>query len=59
LTDLTLIVQDLKIISLVLAAGAGLGQNILQSLLTTVVGLGQVLLRDLNNPSPSRDSAEG
>jgi choline dehydrogenase len=59
LTDLTLIVQDLKVISLVLAAGAGMGRNILQSLLTTVGGLGQVLLRDLNDPSLSRDSAEG
>ncbi|KAH8711865.1 glucose-methanol-choline oxidoreductase-like protein [Phaeosphaeriaceae sp. PMI808] len=58
-TDLTLIVQDLKVISLVLAAATAMGQNLLQSLLTTVTGLAQVLLRDINNPSPLRDSAEG
>lgn len=59
LTELTLIVQDLKVISLVLAAATGLGQNILSSLITTVTGLAQVLLRDYNNPGPNRDSAEG
>jgi choline dehydrogenase len=59
LTDLTLIVQDLKVISLVLAAATAMGKGILQGLLTTVGGLGQVLLRDINNPSSSRDSAEG
>jgi choline dehydrogenase len=59
LTDLTLIVQDLKVISLVLAAATAMGKGILQGLLTTVSGLGQVLLRDINNPSSSRDSAEG
>jgi choline dehydrogenase len=59
LTDLTLIVQDLKVISLVLAAATAMGQTLLGGLLTTVGGLGQVLLRDINNPSSSRDSAEG
>jgi choline dehydrogenase len=59
LTDLTLIIQDLKVISLVLAAATGMGKNLLSSLLTTVRGLGQVLLRDINNPSSTRDSAEG
>ncbi|KAH5672253.1 hypothetical protein HBI23_063130 [Parastagonospora nodorum] len=59
LTDLTLIVQDLKVISLVLAAASGMGKNLLSNLLTTVTGLGQVLLRDINNPSPNRDSQEG
>jgi choline dehydrogenase len=59
LTDLTLIVQDFKVVSLVLAAGTGMGKNLLSSLLTTVTGLAQVLLRDINNPSSSRDSTEG
>jgi choline dehydrogenase len=59
LTDLTLIVQDLKVVSLVLAAGTGMGKHLLSSLLTTVTGLAQVLLRDINNPSSSRDSTEG
>ncbi|XP_014551841.1 GMC oxidoreductase [Bipolaris victoriae FI3] len=59
LTDLTLIAQDLKVVSLVLAAATGLGKSLLSSLLTTVTGLTQVLLRDPNNPSPNRDSQEG
>ncbi|KAL1799329.1 hypothetical protein ACET3X_003366 [Alternaria dauci] len=59
LTDLNLIVQDPKVISLVLAAATGMGKTFLSSLLTTVTGLGQALLRDINNPGPGRDSAEG
>lgn len=59
LTDLTLIVKDLKVISIVLSAGAAMGKSLLSSLLTTVTGLAQVLLRDLNNPTPQRDSQEG
>ncbi|KAF2996789.1 hypothetical protein E8E13_000139 [Curvularia kusanoi] len=59
LTELTLIVQDLKIVTLVLAAATGLGKGLIGSLLTTVTGLTQVLLSDYNNPSASRDSQEG
>ncbi|KAF2824764.1 alcohol oxidase [Ophiobolus disseminans] len=59
LTDLTLIVQDLKLISLVLAAATAMGRGLLGSLLTTVTGLAQTLARDINNPLPNRDSAEG
>lgn len=59
LTDLTLIVQDLKVVSLVLAASSAMGKHLLSGLLSTVTGLGQVLLRDINNPSADRDSAEG
>jgi choline dehydrogenase len=58
-TDLTLIVQDLKVVSLVVAAATAMGKTLLGGLLTTVTGLGQVLLRDLNNPASNRDSAEG
>jgi choline dehydrogenase len=59
LTDLTLIVQDLKVISLVLSAATAMGKSLLGGLLTTVGGLGQVLLRDINNPASFRDSQEG
>ncbi|KAJ8117805.1 hypothetical protein OPT61_g1080 [Boeremia exigua] len=59
LTELTLIVQDAKVLSLVLAAATGMGQSLLGSLLTTVTGLAQVLLRDINYPGASRDSEEG
>ncbi|OMP86664.1 Choline dehydrogenase [Diplodia seriata] len=59
LTELTLIAQDLKVISLVLAAAAGMGQTLLESVITTVTGLAETLLRDPNNDGPSRDSDEG
>ena len=59
LTELTLIAQDFKVLSLVLAAATGMGKGLIGSLLTTVTGLTQVLLRDYNNPSASRDSQEG
>ncbi|RMZ66269.1 Choline dehydrogenase [Pyrenophora seminiperda CCB06] len=59
LTDLTLIAQDFKVISLVLAAASGMGKGLISSLLTTVGGLGQVLLRDINHPGRSRDGEEG
>ncbi|KAI0723587.1 choline dehydrogenase mitochondrial precursor [Earliella scabrosa] len=59
LTDLTLIAQDLKVASLVLSAATAMGKSILESIVTTVTGLAQVLLRDINNPGPTRDSDEG
>ncbi|KAF2994252.1 hypothetical protein E8E13_001371 [Curvularia kusanoi] len=59
LTELTLIAQDFKVLSLVLAAATGMGKSLLGSLLTTVGGLTQVLLRDINHPGANRDSEEG
>ncbi|KAF2135109.1 GMC oxidoreductase, partial [Aplosporella prunicola CBS 121167] len=59
LTELTLIVQDLKVISLVVSAATGMGKTVLGSALKTVEGLAEVLLRDINDPSPLRDSSEG
>lgn len=59
LTELTLIAQDFKVLSLVLAAATGMGKTLLGSLITTVGGLAQVLLRDINHPGVSRDSEEG
>jgi choline dehydrogenase len=58
-TDLTLVVQDFKLLSLVVAAATAMGQTVLLSLITTVTGLGQVLLRDINSDTPGRDAAEG
>ncbi|KAF2657026.1 GMC oxidoreductase [Lophiostoma macrostomum CBS 122681] len=58
-TDLTLVVQDFKLLSLVIAAGTAMGKNILLGAITTVTGLAEVLLRDINVDSPSRDAAEG
>lgn len=59
LTELTLIAQDFKVLSLVLAAATAMGKGLLGGLLNTVTGLAQVLLLDYNNPSSSRDSQEG
>lgn len=57
-TDLTLLLQDLKLISLVIAAAKGMGKSVL-GLITTVTSLGEVLLRDINADTPGRDAAEG
>ncbi|KAJ4400330.1 hypothetical protein N0V91_008789 [Didymella pomorum] len=59
LTDLTLIAQDFKVLSLVLAAATGMGKGLIGGLLNTVAGLTQVLLRDINHPGANRDSEEG
>ncbi|ERF76672.1 hypothetical protein EPUS_02211 [Endocarpon pusillum Z07020] len=58
LTDLTLIAEDLKVVSLILSAATAMGNNIITSLLTTVTGLASTLLLDLNNPSSARDKLE-
>ncbi|KAI5370709.1 Putative glucose-methanol-choline oxidoreductase, FAD/NAD(P)-binding domain superfamily [Septoria linicola] len=58
-TSLTLILQDLKVISLALAAASALGQGLLETVITTVAGLGHVLLTDINTPGKTRDGSEG
>lgn len=58
LTDLTLVAKDLKVVSMVQAAATAMGRGIL-GLLTTVTGLAEVLIRDLNADTPGRDAAEG
>lgn len=50
LTSLSLVVEDQKLLSLILAAATAVGQNVIQSVLTTVTGLAHVLLEDLNAP---------
>jgi choline dehydrogenase len=59
LTQLTLVVEDLKLLSLVIAAGTAMGQNLVGKLLNTVTGLTDILLRDLNTGAPWRDQREG
>ena len=60
LTDLTLVVTDLKLLRIVLASAIAMGQGgLLSWLITTVGGLTGVLLKDLNVDSPTRDSTEG
>jgi choline dehydrogenase len=50
LTDLSLVIEDQKLLSLIVSAATAMGKSLLGLLLNTVVGLGQVLVRDLNAP---------
>lgn len=59
LTDLSLVVEDPKLLSLIIAAGTAAGKSLLGKILNTVTGLGEVLLRDINALSSTRDSSEG
>ena len=57
LTDLSLVIEDQKLLSLIIAAATAMGKGLLGLLVDTVVGLGEVLLRDLN--APGQTSQEG
>ncbi|RDW64409.1 uncharacterized protein DSM5745_09820 [Aspergillus mulundensis] len=59
LTQLTLVVEDMKLLSLVIAAGTAMGQNLVGKVLNTVTGLAGILLRDLNTDIAGRDRQEG
>ncbi|KAM5349280.1 hypothetical protein ACJ41O_005787 [Fusarium nematophilum] len=50
LTSLSLVVEDQKLLSLIISAATAMGKSLIGLLLNTVVGLGQVLLRDINAP---------
>ena len=58
LTDLRLVVVDSKLQSLILAAATAMGKGI-GAVVSTLTGLGQVLVRDINADTPDRDAAEG
>ncbi|KAH1327650.1 hypothetical protein KXV58_004874 [Aspergillus fumigatus] len=59
LTQLTLVLEDQKLLSLVIAAATAVGKSLLGMIITTVTGLGEILLRDINNPLPTRDQETG
>ncbi|KAH8895594.1 GMC oxidoreductase [Thozetella sp. PMI_491] len=60
LTSLTLVVEDSKLLKIVLNAVVSMGQGgLLTYLITTVSSLTGVLLTDLNADTPSRDSTQG
>ncbi|KAF7715042.1 Glucose-methanol-choline oxidoreductase [Penicillium ucsense] len=59
LTDLRLVVEDQKLLSLILAGATAAGRGLLGGLITTITGLAGVLTRDLNNDLPSRDYDQG
>lgn len=59
LTELSLAVEDTKLLSLIIAAGTAMGKGLLAKLITTVTGLAEVLLLDINAYTPKRDSIQG
>lgn len=58
LSDLGLILEDLKFLSVVIAAARGMGQKITGAI-TTLAQLGAVLINDINVDTSARDSTEG
>lgn len=50
LTSLSLVVEDVKLLSMITSAASAMGQGIIGLILNTIAGLGQVLLRDINAP---------
>lgn len=58
LTPLILVLEDLKLLSLVIAAATATGQDLAGKVINTVAGLAEILTLDLNNDSPGRDEAE-
>ncbi|KAL3426954.1 alcohol dehydrogenase [Phlyctema vagabunda] len=58
-TDLTIVLRDLKLLSLVIAAATAMGRSTVGLIISTLAGLGEVLTRDINADTVGRDSAEG
>ncbi|KAK1584895.1 GMC oxidoreductase [Colletotrichum navitas] len=58
-TDLGLVLPDIKLVTVIVSAASAMGKNILGQIISTIKGLGDVFLRDLNADLPGRDAAEG
>ncbi|KAK9412992.1 putative Glucose-methanol-choline oxidoreductase N-terminal domain-containing protein [Seiridium unicorne] len=56
LTSLSLVVEDQKLLSLIIASASAMGKSLLGLVLNTVAGLGQVLLRDINAPGQASET---
>lgn len=59
LTDLGLVLQDQRWLSLLGGAATAMGQKVTDKLLTTVSGLTSMMITDANNASPRRDTTSG
>ena len=55
LTSLTLVVEDFKLLSLVVAAATAMGKSLVGILINAVAGLGEVLFLDINAPGPAEE----
>ncbi|RDW57106.1 hypothetical protein BP6252_13852 [Coleophoma cylindrospora] len=53
LTDLSLVVKDPKLLSVILSGATAMGKNVLGLLVNTVLGLAGVLIQDINAPGQS------
>ncbi|KAK4501882.1 hypothetical protein PRZ48_007691 [Zasmidium cellare] len=58
LTSLTLVVEDQKLLTLILSAATAMGKGIVTSLLTTVTGLAHILTDDINSAAATRDQTQ-
>ncbi|KAM5362066.1 hypothetical protein ACJZ2D_012733 [Fusarium nematophilum] len=58
-TDLGLVIKDVKLLTIILSAASSMGKSLIGLVLSTIGGLGEVLLRDLNVDTSGRDSAQG
>ncbi|KAH9904753.1 GMC oxidoreductase [Xylariomycetidae sp. FL2044] len=58
LTPIILIAEDLKVLSLVVAAATAMGKGLVTGLINTVTGLAEILTLDVNTPSSTRDDGE-
>ncbi|CAG8960240.1 hypothetical protein HYFRA_00012759 [Hymenoscyphus fraxineus] len=59
ITNVLFVLQDFKLLSLIIATAAAMGKGILGGIIGTIGGVGEILLRDINVQSPGRDAAEG
>ncbi|KIW01591.1 uncharacterized protein PV09_07063 [Verruconis gallopava] len=57
-TPVILIAEDLKVLSLVIAAATTMGKNLIGKIVNTVTGLAEVLLQDINSPLRSQSADE-
>lgn len=58
-TPAVLIVEDRKVLSLVIAAATTMGQSLLGKVINTVTGLFEILVEDVNSDLATRDSSTG
>ena len=59
LSSLQLVVEDRKLLSVVLSAVRAMGMGLLGGLISTITGLERLLIRDLNSPGSTRDFRQG
>ncbi len=59
LTSLKLVIEDPKLLSVVLSTATVIGKGLLGALINTITGLEGILIRNLNSASSARDFRQG